>query len=307
MSMRIQNAFYDIQSDSKSVFAMTDYYIPFEAKGIKDERRREIVLNFKDDLQKAQKALSALKSQDEILFAQYFELGKERFYDLENMLFHNIKQSGFLKSAQFGLAFAAFSQQEKIEVRKILEDAGKKYLYRYQLLPRESVFEKIENYPILAQWDGLNLTGVKKDKAGSYWKVLRENQHLVKIQNELESPEKDFYAMLIHIKAPKFSVIQSMKPMLDGVVCAFHSESDSSLPVLKKYCMENNCLDLISRRNKIHLFGERDYLRFFRNESSYQWNPADERCKFAVITLEFAEEFSFSGKIADIHSMFASS
>lgn len=301
MSMRIHNAFYDIQSDSKSVFAMTDYYIPFETKRIKDDRRRAVVLDFKDDLQRA---LSNLRLQDEILFAQYFEFEQNRFYDLENVLFYNLKQSSFLKSAQFGLAFSAFSQQEQIEARKILEDAEKKYLYRYQLLPRESVFEKIKNYPIMAQWDDVNLTGVKKDKAASYWKVLRENGHSIDIQNELNHPEKDFYAIFIHIKAPKFSVTQFMKPMLDGVVCAFHNESDSSLSVLKKYCAENNCSELISGKNRIHLFGERDYLRFFRNEKSYQWNPADERCKFAVITSESAEEFSFSGKIVDIHSMF---
>lgn len=301
MSMRIHNAFYEIQYDSKSVFAMTNYYIPFEAKKIKDEKRREVVLNFKDDLQKA---LSHLKSQDEILFAQYFELGDDRFYDLENMLFYNLKKSSFSMSTRFGVAFTAFSQQEKIEVRKILEAAGKKYLYRYELLSRESVFEKIEKFPVLAQWNDISLRGIPKDKASSYWKVLRENQHLIKIQNKLKSPKKDFYAITIHIKAPKLSALQFIKPILDGVVCAFHNESDLSRLVLKKYSVENNYSDLISGKNRIHLFGERDYLRFFRNESSYQWNPADERCKFAVITSESAEEFSFSGKLLDIHSIF---
>ena len=103
MSLKNQKLLsYTIENDSKSVSVISDFYVPFEPKKSNIEIR-EKVISLREDIKSSIKKL--VVKDDEILLASYSEMDKNRFYDVENMLFYNIGTSTFSKCCKNQIAF----------------------------------------------------------------------------------------------------------------------------------------------------------------------------------------------------------
>ena len=133
-----------------------------------------------------------------------------------------------------------------------------------------------------------------RESATRYYATIRENLDCIDIQGRIE--DKSLFGMVLDITLPtKVLPASVMKPLLDGLICAFHGEEGRAEQTLKM--MFDNSMDLTISSKKLNLFGDREYVSQYRGENSYKWNPEDERLQFAWITVHTGKSAELSGKI----------
>ena len=96
---------------------------------------------------------------------------------------------------------------------------------------------------------------------------------------------KTLFGIKIEITIPYFSHPAAiMKPLLDGIICAFHGEKGDVERILNDMFMTRT-ERMLSDTDKLNIFGNREYLKRYRGHNSFKWNPEDERLQFAWITV----------------------
>ena len=90
------------------------------------------------------------------------------------------------------------------------------------------------------------------------------------------------------------NVVNAMKPMIDGVICAFHTPDGIAVDEVSNLLNINK--EVFSSAEKTCL-GKCCYISPYRK--SVKWNPQDERLDYVVIEPMMVDdkEFSFSGKL----------
>lgn len=295
MGWRVTTDFFDIAADQKRVFAASDFYIPFEIRHDPSEKNAQ-VRNFKARLCAA---IKMLRPQDgEVLFAQYAEDGgKNRFFDLENMLFYNLGASPFADCAVHGISFSSLPDQAALCRQNGVRE--RKYAYIYQCLPLSAAESRFAALPLMAEWRGVPLDCHEPNRPEKYWKALRRAGDSVTAFDYTESPAANSFALKIALDLPKqVKLANTIKPLLDGVICAFHGEDARCLEYLADFCVRQRCEELSIPGPFPPVLGKRAYIRPYRNGRSFQWDPADDLCKLALVTASYgAEAASFSGEI----------
>lgn len=288
-------ASFDIAANLTSVFAASDFYIPFETGHAPLDHALQIQ-NFKSELRGAIKMMRP--QSGEILFAQYAGEGaKGRFFDLENMLFYNIGLSPFASCAAHGISFSilpdqgALCQQNRIKNRK--------HAYFYQCLPLPSIESHFAALPLMAKWSDVPLNPHEANSPAKYWKALRGARDQISVFECAESPLTTDFALKIELHLPiRIKLVNTVKPLLDGVVCAFHGEDIRSLDCLADFCTRQHCEELCKPNSFPPVLGKREFIRPYRNGRSFLWNPADDFCKLALVTVSYETESpSFCGEI----------
>ena len=86
-----------------------------------------------------------------------------------------------------------------------------------------------------------------------------------------------------------------MKSLLDGIVCAFHKQDKMEIQ-LKQLAKEKYTDMVTAAEEKLGILGKYKYA--FPRGNSIQWSPADDRLKFAWISIvqEDTQPY-FNGKI----------
>lgn len=298
MELNLHTEFFDIAANQDSVFAASDFYVPFEIDHIQSDKNVQI-RNFKSELRAA---IGVMRPQNsEILFAQYAEEGaKNRFFDLENMLFYNLGPSAFADCTAHGISFsvlpdkAALCRQNGIKNRK--------HVYCYQCLPLSDIKSNFTDLPLMAKWSNVPLNRHEADSPAKYWKAIRGASDRVTAFDYAESPISSYFALKIELNLPKqVKLANKIKPLLDGVICAFHGGEARSVDCLADFCTRQHCESLSVPNQFPAVLGEREFIRPYRNGQSFLWNPADELCKLALVTVSYgAEAPAFSGKIYKI-------
>lgn len=295
MDLNLHTEFFDIAANQNGVFAASDFYIPFEIGHAQSDKNVQ-TRNFKSELRAA---IAIMRPQNnEILFAQYAEDGeKNRFFDLENMLFYNLGPSAFADCAAHGISFsvlpdkAALCRQNGIKNRK--------HVYCYQCLPLSAAESNFAGLPLMATWSDVPLNLHEADSPAKYWKAVRGARDRVTAFDDAESSISKYFALKIELYLPKqVKLANKIKPLLDGVICAFHGESARSLDCLTDFCICQHCEELSVPNQFPAVLGEREFIRPYRNGQSFLWNPADDLCRLALVTVSYGTEMpSFSGKI----------
>ncbi len=237
-------------------------YIPFEPKYESVEMKNRAIIRT------AVKQLRA--KENEILFAEFGnQSGKNWFYDLENILFYNIGTFYFKQACKNGVAFC--------EMQDCSNNSGK-YVYRYKL---KTVDKCIVSKKIVAEWENISFEEINSSlKAADYWKKFKENWY--KVSAPKAEKISGNYGVMLHIelsKGKEINLAAIMKPMLDGIICAFHpADRDLSSFCEKLYCSES----LLRGDDKCVLL-PREYLYHYRG--GIKWNPEDDKCKNVLITV----------------------
>lgn len=295
MAARWSTEDFDIATDQKSAAAGADFYIPF-AISRTDPVKSARIGGFKARLRTAIQTLRP--REGEVLLAQYAEGGeKDRFFDLENMLFYNVGASAFAACAMYGIAFsrlpdrAAFCQRNGIQNRE--------YVYSYQCLPLAGVESLFSGLPPLANWRDVPLNRQEADTPAKYWKALRGERDRVTAFARAESSVSDGFALRIDLRLPdRIRLANRIKPLLDGVICAFHGENAQVQACLNDFCTRQHCEELSAPRRFPAVLGERAYIRPYRHGQSFSWNPADHLCGLALVTVSYGGRTPlFSGEI----------
>lgn len=283
---------YVVNSDAKRIIIASDFYVPFELPKSNNEVRKKVI----DLRQEIKTSLEKLiVEEDEILLASYSETDKNRFYDVENMLFYNIGTSSFLDCCKSQIAFIGDEQRfcEKIETPT---DLSSQYFYDYKIVKTTQVNDLINSKNVIAYWEGINIDLNIPQSAKRYYSAIRKNAEDIEFEQNLNINFKLFGIKIDVIMPNKNLPASIMKPLLDGVICAFHGEQGKTQETLNRIFGEETG-EKYGNNDKLNIFGERQYVDIYRGANSYKWNPEDERLQFAWITVSKGEKATMSGKI----------
>lgn len=100
---------------------------------------------------------------------------------------------------------------------------------------------------IVASWDRVPIDTKIPQSATRYYATIRENLDCIDIQGRVE--DKNLFGMVLDITLPtKVLPASVMKPLLDGLICAFHGEEGRAEQTLKM--MFDNSMDYRTYRQE---------------------------------------------------------
>ncbi len=270
---------YVISATEKCVIVESDFYVPFEPNILKRNLSQR-VLQLRQDIRNS--VLKLKIEEGEILFAFYSENDKSRFYDVENVLFYNIGGTIFKKISPEQLAFLG-DKKDFLNDDSVPLNMANRCFYAYKVVSMQSVERLIESKKVLAYWNDIDIDKTIAKSPARYYAAIRENSDKIEINEMLDG--KTLFGIKIEITIPYFSHPAAiMKPLLDGIICAFHGEKGDVERILNDMFMTRT-ERMLSDTDKLNIFGNREYLKRYRGHNSFKWNPEDERLQFAWITV----------------------
>ena len=273
-----------------SVIVFSSFRVPFDMPKSGGEERKKLKKDLRSAIQNMQ------PRENGILQARYGTTEKKSFYDVENVLFYNIGTFCFKRLAKHGVEFSTVEEKEIVDLRQEygIPDEYTHY-YEYQIKENEKP-KKFNG--LIAEWENIHLKclGVKPEKV---WKTIKLGESNIQMYNEIDCGFGDTFALVLDIETPKntrFNIMTAMKPLLDGLICAFHS-SQFNVEELKYFSQKLNCDKLLFNQDTINVLGEREgkYIQEYRN--NVKWNPADDKCNYVYISVKEGEKWSVNGKI----------
>lgn len=275
--------------NNKVVCKETNCYVPFEPK--KQDAR-----DLKEEIRKTVGQLEV--GDNEVLLASYAEGNPKRKYDLENRLFYNIG------SGAFSDIFCTYPKEAAFVAAS--KPNNGQYIYKYKVVSEEEVKEYLEGKTLIVKWQDIPIGPKqgKDDKPDWYYEAIRRETDSIKIM--IDDPKPDHildtapFGIKIELTVPgsnkrlRPQPASVMKPLLDGVICAFHGEDGEKTKeaVKKRFGLEKNNNELFEA-SKLNIFGNHNYLT-----KSNRWNPEDDRLQFGwIIVKREGEKYKMSGSI----------
>lgn len=285
---------YRIESDGETLFASAKYYIPFEIPKADSEKAQQIQA-FESELSNRIDSMEV--APWDVLVAKYGELGKQRFYDIENMCIYNLGTATFSRCCPTDIAFEEMSAKEIDRFQNYFGAiSDQNCLYAYSSTPRKGLEEKCNSKQLFAEWSHISIDMDLPNSPHRYWASMRRQYERVSVQKVLKQPELAHFGIRVIIHLSRRTLPAGiMKPLLDGIVCAFHGRNsiDNILNIITQDAFDKMVVDA---ENSIALLGERNYLQPYRD--GVKWNPADERLKFAWVSVVVEDcEPYFEGKL----------
>lgn len=287
---------YRIYATEKNVIAFSRRRIPFQIELAPADCQAQL-MDFREKLVAAVKRLSVEK--DEVLAASY-HVDPPGFFDLENVLFYNFGASIFRPLAGGGVIFADFPAKEAFGLRRqyhLPEDFCHLYCYR-SLRPEPRAGAR--GGVTLARWEELPIFPAQGTiPVLRYWRWVKEN--LPRLYLAEGSWEADT-AVSLELRAPETAYVnaaEQVKPMLDGIICAFHG----ALPEMDtaSFSRRLDCPEEWLENSGTALLGKRVYLRPWAK--SFQWNPADHLCREVSFLVRYGGyQWTLSGNIRAVPS-----
>lgn len=269
------------------------------------------------------------KGKEILLLATYAGERTRQNADLENILFYNIGTGAFAN---------VFSGAESKQVAFWEEQPeggldDKRHVYRYEIaslsekpeeklsepekpkekLSKQDIIAKLSKQNIIAKWEEVFIGSSLPNKPGGYYAALRKCKigktvTKCKIKETVTIKKRNQeggFGIKITLTVPqsngKTHPVSVMKPLLDGVICAFHGGENSTHKKLKDRFQnlieedEGAFLENLENEENWNVLGKRNYL------TSDKWNPADERLKFGWIIVKQSGSdkagYEMSGKI----------
>lgn len=279
---------YEIYFSSNSVLACSKKRIAFSPRGWQKEFRKRLRC-----------ALLQLYSAENQCLTAYCHTVKDGFFDLENILFYNIGAHSFRETAKNQVSAALVSSHEDFVA---VDNGAFPHIYLYKIMDSASAVDLQATRDTAVDWEPVPVSkGFRGEKKPFYyWEALTQDSSKIH-QHYAIQPGKPF-AINVCLSIPESETINLtgvMKPLLDGIVCAFHGP-DSRLAadaeeIGKRLGITKDRL-LHSTTN---VLGETCFVKLNQNQKSVRWNPQDYRCESFTLSVEHnpCGIYSFSGRI----------
>lgn len=272
---------YKISVEYNHVKAVSMKYIPFEPKGWQKD--------FRDELRKMLR--SELKPVDaSCLMASYSGAGVG-VSDVENLLFYNIGAASFshLKANELRM---------ETDISAPMPSSEFQHQYSYRVVEQTALTEPEWKYDLAAYWDDVKTNGFRGEKKPlDFWLPLLLNPERIHIIHSVLQGHRFGVEIFLTIPADEnLNLTGVIKPLLDGVICAFHGADATlqkeagniaeRLKIPKELLCQTHCV-----------LGESCYVNLYRN--GVKWAPQDDRCTAARLVIRHGStsEYRFSGKI----------
>lgn len=272
---------YRIASEYNHVEAVSVKSIPFEPKGWQKD--------FRDALRNALR--SELKpADDSCLIAEYSGTGAG-VSDVENLLFYNVGTASFshLKTNELRM---------KTVIPAPIHPGGFHHRYNYRVAARAALTEPEWNHDLAVHWDDVETDGFRGGKKPfAFWLSLI--RHPERIHSIHPISQSRCFGVEIFLTVPineSLHLTSIMKPLLDGVICAFHG-ADAALQMQAEEIAERLKIPKELLYQTHCILGETCFVNLYRN--GVKWNPQDDRCTAARLVIRHSNmpEYKFSGNI----------
>ena len=266
--------------------------LPFEPKGWQHDMRASL-----------RTAISRLVVDDNSILIALYKSSDKNLCDIDNILFYNIGSAVFENVCYNGFflerSFGSVNQlSEKSEIYS--------HYMRYEFFNqnRQPVYWKIKKE--LASWKNLKIKKLTSiSKAHMFWQVFKENQISVFTDKIYDG----YYGIEIELVLSKNDKINSailIKPLLDGVISAFHSYEGNQLEEVSerlaiKLSENAEYISTLLVDKTISIFGSRCVLHPFKNY--VQWNPSDDKCVIIKLICKYIENNNsrmISGRLFEV-------
>ncbi|WP_423798201.1 hypothetical protein [Neobacillus sp. SAB-20_R2A] len=228
----------------------------------------------RDDLRNQLKLIAPVK--EGTLYCKFCTRENDSFFDIENVLLYNVGSGSFSHISNDHIIIER--SFENLSNDKIAQTFNHYHLYNYT--SRENINLYWEKDQTAVSWTGMQLP-VLPDKPHEYWyrmKHLNLTTKLPTLTNETN------FGIKINLGVPKgkrVNLTGICKPLIDGIVSAFHSYFGGDLEEMADRLgrildEEANDIRILLLEDQSAILGKREVVRRF--QKGIQWNPADDFC-----------------------------
>jgi len=273
-----------------SVEVWSSNRLPFEPKGE--------MIGLRDAIRRAIDGLDP--ADGHALYGCYTSLDRS-LCDAENVLFYNVRDSGFPKLCAFGLTFERAFKTPPPSARPDLDALHHHY---YEMRRPAHGFRAWTEGKSIVSWRDVAIEPIDaKMGPARAWRAMKTASFATISSETLTTA----YGLRVIVSVPRgaaFSVSSRVKPLLDGVISAFHTHDGSDLEELSSRlaatlgASQDEVARLLMSEAGTAL-GTRRLLWRFR--AGVQWNPADDGCVAAqVLVEESGAGWRLSGELFEV-------
>ena len=255
-----------LDSQSQLVQLWSSKRLQFEPKNWMKEMRNE--------LRECLRQLTPIKNGT--LYCKFCTSEGHSYFDVENVLLYNVGSGSFSHISNHHLIIErTFEKIPSIENTSV-----HKHYHLYKYTTGENLIPYWKKDNIVIQWNSLQLPSLQ-EKPHEYW--YRMKKLICKVKS-LPLINDTNYGIKINLGVPsgkKVNLTSICKPLLDGIISAFHKYSGDDLDE-----MSNRLAQILGKEKKeiaellledqFAILGNREVIRKFKN--GVQWNPADDCC-----------------------------
>lgn len=273
---------YIVLSSDCEVMACSKIKIPFEPNPEQTA--------FRELMRSKLNALRPFRNQ--ILYAKY-GCASSQITDIENALFYNIGAASFgtVLSEETSVYF------QRIQPNEIYDCVNWdfQYFYHYKWAPKGKRKNWWE-HELICEWNDVPLKKINyTSSAFDYYLAIKQSSELVMCFAEKSKATLGLKIQLFIPRTARFTnVVSTMKPMIDGVICAFHTPEGIEVEEVSKRLNIDKEIFLSTEKTCL---GKCCYISPYRK--SVKWNPQDERLDYVLIEPKVVdtESFSFGGQL----------
>ncbi|HXH89189.1 MAG TPA: hypothetical protein VNI55_11370 [Gaiellaceae bacterium] len=245
-------------------------------------------------------AVSQLEDDGESLLHALYASEQRDACDAENILFYNVGSTCFSASTRRGLRFERTCELPK-SPRGMVE--GATHYHRYWLAPRGGEFISWQTSRTTASWEAPTLPLTGTTKPATVWLAVKRGTRV--LHHEAREPIGRF-GLRLRVGVPSVATARAItlvKPILDGVISAFHTHDGSTeTEVVKRLATQTDAdeaeLTEHLRSSRFGVLGRRRLLHL--RGSSIQWNPADDHCVACELLIQGSDGWSISGDLFEV-------
>jgi len=241
--------------------------LPFEPKGWLWDMRESL-----------KTALNQLVVYDDRILAATYTSAVQELCDVENILFYNVGTGRFKKLCQKG-----FLLERSFNAVTHSSDKSQPYTnhQRYELVSQEQQPLHWAIKEVLASWENILIPKLTSSlKPHPFWLLIKEDS----VSTYVTEKYNGYFGIELELFIPHSSTFNSaaiIKPMLDGIISAFHSYQGEQLDEVSKRLalalfLRSDYISALLLDTTLSIFGSRCVLHPF--QKNVQWNPADDKC-----------------------------
>ncbi|MFT4295850.1 MAG: hypothetical protein QM582_10610 [Micropruina sp.] len=265
---------YAVRTRANTVEAWSTVRLPFEPKGKLLELRTEL-----------RAALGSLVPAPGMqLHAVYGAADDQQFVDTENVLLYNVGTGAFRHLSRHAVVFErSYSYPPPPEDSGMPQDQLR---YQRYVIEASAVLQHWRPAGTIASFE-VGAASLKTPAA--VWSAIRRSAPTPPLPSE--SPARFLVRLRIRDTRPSHATNLAglVKPVLDGVISAFHSHAGEAEQVARRLAdLGIGEYDLIRRwlaDARWAALGPRQLVRPF-GPRGVQWNPADDHCVAAAVTID---------------------
>ena len=266
---------------------------PFEPKGRLKDMRAEL----------AGAVRQLQPGEDRVLYADYVS-SVAGLCDVENVLFYNIGPGAFRSAMTNGVRFERSFSRPHATPSSMLEHPP--HYQSYDMRDVEAGFVHWKVGAKAAEWEGVQLPALNSStKVAAIWNAVKTATDSVWTARVVPG----HFGLRIVVDVPDaavdWSVSSFLKPVLDGLISAFHRHDGSDIAEISQRLSlqtgtrASDVATLLDGR-ELAALGTRQLVRRFM--SNVQWNPRDDDCVACEVIVHPVprERWSTSGALFEV-------